>query len=114
MDNKTKEEIQAEIITELKEAFKEMKEAADIRKQVADELLKAGKTKQEFFNDMQKLNEDKAVCLRCRGQMYKLKTQDQPKLAEAVETMACTQCGKIENFFNPEMLKTFIEVKNDG
>jgi uncharacterized protein with PIN domain len=72
------------------------------------------KTKQEFFNDMQKLNEDKAVCLRCRGQMYRLPTLDQPALGSAVETLACTKCGKIENFFDTDMLKNFIGVKNDG
>jgi uncharacterized protein with PIN domain len=72
------------------------------------------KTKQEFFNDMQKMNEDKAVCLRCRGQMYKLPNPGEPGLGSAVETMACIKCGKIENFFETDMLKTLLKVKNDG
>jgi uncharacterized protein with PIN domain len=74
------------------------------------EYIKPEDLKAEFFNDMQKLNQDKAVCLRCKGQMFKLPAQKEPGLGKAVETMACIKCGKIENFFYPEMLKTFLKV----
>ena len=79
-----------------------------------NENPKSEDLKAEFFNDMQKLNQDKAVCLRCRGQMYKLPAEMKSGIGVTIETYACIQCGKIENFFNPEMLKTFIGVKDNG
>ena len=71
--------------------------------------------KAEFFNDMQKLNQDKAVCLRCSGQMFKLPAYEaKSNISKAIDTFACTSCGHIDNYFDPEALRTLLATENYG
>lgn len=43
-------------------------------------------------------------CIRCESEMALLENE-----TDAVKTYTCTECGLIENYFNPEALKMLLD-----
>jgi len=64
-----------------------------------------------ILEEIKKVIEDQAVCIRCKGQMCNVPVPKQPGVDDTINVHACTICGKMEFFM---AVKPEIDKKNES